>query len=93
MHTTLCRGRARTRLLAAGADVSIWQPAGSCRGAEEALAVGEVEGDGGSECSSGSESPACATSQRRRAAYWPTRSARLRRPSGGAAASRRPFGM
>lgn len=37
----------------------------------------EVAGDGGSVCSSGSVSPACATSHRRRAVYWPTRAARL----------------
>jgi hypothetical protein len=87
------RGRACTRLAAAGADVSVWQPAGSCGGAEAALAVGEVEGDGGPDSSSGSVSPACATSQRRRAAYWPTRAARLRRQSGGAAAARRLLDM
>lgn len=46
--------------------------------AEEALAAAEVAGEGGPECSSGSVSPACATSQRRRAVYWPTRAARLR---------------
>lgn len=61
----------------AGMRAQLGARGGACAATEEALVAAEVAGDGGSECSSGSVSPACATSHRRRAVYWPTRAARL----------------